>query len=268
MTDRAPSHERGLRLSWDPRDRNGFVIIDGDDLPGRIRVWQIELYMRPGSHTSFPDGVVRHTTTLLAADPDGQWLELRCDLEDGVVVEHKITASGDVVEFDATASNRSERASDVAWGAPCIIVDAFTGGDKFSYLSKCFVFLDGELRRLDTVEPWALNAIEMPGQVWCPAHVDRNDVEPHPLSDLVTNNGLIGCFSADEKLVMATAWQPYQNLFQGIIACLHSDFRIDGLEPNETKRLRGKIYVTAANIPSLLSRYENDFPEHFRSTAP
>ena len=267
MTENAPSPERSLQLSWEPRERNGFVIIDGDDMPGRIRVWQVELYMRPGSHTSFPEGVVRHTTTLVAADPNRQWLELRCELEDGVVVEHRIVAGRDVVDFDATASNRSHRPSDVAWGAPCIIVDAFTGGDKHSYLSKCFVFLDGELRRLP-VEPWAVDAVEMPGQVWCPAHVDRRDVEPHPLSDLVPSNGLIGCFSKDEKLVMATAWQPYQNLFQGIIACLHADFRIDGLEPDETKTLRGKIYVTAADIPALLRRYEQDFPEHFPSTAP
>ena len=65
---------------------------------------------------------------------------------------------------------------------------------------------------------------------------------------------------------MATAWQPYQNLFQGIIACLHSDFRIDGLQPAQTKRLRGKIYVTAADIPALLRRYEADFPEHSLAT--
>ena len=29
---------------------------------------------------------------------------------------------------------------------------------------------------------------------------------------------------------MATAWEPYQELFQGVIVCLHSDFRIGGLE--------------------------------------
>ena len=28
---------------------------------------------------------------------------------------------------------------------------------------------------------------------------------------------------------LATAWEPYQELFQGVIVCMHSDFRIGGL---------------------------------------
>jgi hypothetical protein len=50
-------------------------------------------------------------------------------------------------------------------------------------------------------------------------------------------------------------------LFQGVIVCLHSDFRIGGLKPGETKKIRGKIYVTAADVASLVKRYEQDFPE-------
>ena len=69
-----------------------------------------------------------------------------------------------------------------------------------------------------------------PGQVWCPEDVSRNDVNPRPLSSLVPSNGLIGCFSGDGKQLMATAWEPYQELFQGVIVCLHSDFRIGGTE--------------------------------------
>ena len=57
------------------------------------------------------------------------------------------------------------------------------------------------------------------------------------------SNGLIGCFSGDEKLIFATAWEPYQELFQGVARCLHSDFRIGGLAPGETKKIRGKIYL-------------------------
>ena len=261
MPERTTSAVPYLRLSWEQKDNNGYIVIDGDHLPGKITVWYVELYMGPGSHTSFPKGVVKHTTTLVAADPKSQWLKLRCDLDDGVIVEHKINARRDVVEFEVTASNHTPKPSDVAWGAPCIIVDAFTSKDKFSYLSKCFVFLDGKLTRLP-VEPWAVDAVETPGQVWCPVHVDRKDVEPHPLSELIPSNGLIGCFSEDEKLVVATAWQPYQNLFQGIITCLHSDFRINGLQPHETKRIHGKIYVTSAEIKALLRRYRSDFPEH------
>ena len=61
------------------------------------------------------------------------------------------------------------------------------------------------------------------------------------------SNGLTGCFSANEELVMAVAWQPYQEIFQGIFTCIHNDLRIGGLQPGQTKRIRGKI--------------ERDFPE-------
>ena len=61
---------------------------------------------------------------------------------------------------------------------------------------------------------------------------------------------------------MATAWEPYQELFQGVIVCLHSDFRIGGLKPGETKHIRGKIYLIDADVDALLKRYRSDFPEH------
>ena len=103
-----------------------------------------------------------------------------------------------------------------------------------------------------------------PGQVWCPVNVDRADVNPRPLSELVPSSGLIGCFSADDKQILATAWEPYQELFQGVITCLHSDFRIGGLKPGETKSIRGKLYLTGPDVDALVKRYEADFPEHTR----
>ncbi len=96
----------------------------------------------------------------------------------------------------------------------------------------------------------------MPGQVYAPKHVDRNDVNPRPLSKLVPSSGLCGVFSADEKMVFATAWEPFQELFQGVATCMHSDFRIGGLEPGEKKEIRGKIYVVPADIAAAKTRYE------------
>ena len=113
-------------------------------------------------------------------------------------------------------------------------------------------------------EKWSMKARYIPGQVWCPKGVGRDDVNPRPLSEIVPSNGLIGCYSADESMVMATAFEPYQELFQGVAHCVHSDFRIGGLKPGETKTIRGKIYFTSSDIPSLLKRYERDFPEHVR----
>ena len=63
-------------------------------------------------------------------------------------------------------------------------------------------------------------------------------------------------------MILASAWEPYQELFQGVIVCLHSDFRIGGLKAGETKKIRGKLYLVAANVDSLLKRYRKDFPEH------
>jgi hypothetical protein len=94
--------------------------------------------------------------------------------------------------------------------------------------------------------------------------VPRTDVNPRPLSEVVPSNGLIGCFSSDERMIFATAFEPYQELFQGVAVCLHADFRLGGLRPGETKNVRGKIYIVPNNVPALLKRYEADFPEHDR----
>ncbi|MAE64983.1 MAG: hypothetical protein CMJ18_12000 [Phycisphaeraceae bacterium] len=250
-----------MRLSWQPAERNGYVVIDCDHPSARVRVWYVELYMRPGSRTNYPGGVIPHTTRLVEAADDGSRLDLRCELEDGVVVVHRVTVGNDYVDFRSEAVNPTDRASDVAWGAPCVIVDDFTGRDRHDYLDKCFIFLNGSLTRLP-MTPWATEAVETPGQVWCPSHVDPADVESHPLSELVPSHGLIGCFSKDEQHLLAIAWQPYQDLFQGIIACLHADFRIDGLQPGERKKTRGRIYVMPADVSELVARYRVDFPEH------
>ena len=93
----------------------------------------------------------------------------------------------------------------------------------------------------------------------------RNDVNPRPLSTIVPSNGLIGCYSADGSMIMASAWEPYQELFQGVLVCLHSDFRIGGLKPGETKTIRGKIYLVKNDVPALVKRFEGDFPtQRFR----
>jgi hypothetical protein len=143
-------------------------------------------------------------------------------------------------------------------------VDAFAGRDRVTYLDKCFIFVGGKQQRMPTPH-WAREALYTPGQVWCPRNVDRNDVNPRPLSPDVPDNGLVGCYSADEKMIFAVAFEPYQELFQGIAACLHADFRIGGLKPGGTKTVRGKAYFVPADVPSLLKRYRNDFPEHFPS---
>ena len=250
----------GLRIDW----KDNYLTIRGPHLPGgQMKVHYLEAYCRPGStNRKWEQTVIGHKTRLVAADDGGRHLTLECTLSDGVVVRHEIRAGSDEVDFRLTATNPTDKPSDAAWAQPCIRVDAFTGRDKNTYLDKCFVFLDGKLSRMPTRD-WATKALYTPGQVWCPGGVSRDDVNPRPLSPNVPDNGLIGCYSADEKMIFAVAFEPYQELFQGVIACLHSDFRIGGLKPGETKNIRGKIYVMPADTEKLLARYKADFPEHF-----
>ena len=119
---------------------------------------------------------------------------------------------------------------------------------------------DDKLTRLPT-EPWAIEARYVPGQVYAPADVSRDDVNPRPLSERIPSSGLTGCFSANERTILAVAWRPYQEVFQGVITCMHSDFRIGGLRPGETKEIRGKLYIVPGDEAALLTRFAADFPE-------
>jgi len=241
-----------------------FVTIHGAHLPGKqVRVRYLEAFCRANStYTDWAKTQIAHKTELVSRGGDGQSLKLRSTLADGVVVTHEITAINDEVQFRLTAHNPTKTVSEAHWGQPCIRgVESFTGGGLKDYLRQCFIFLDGKLTRMPT-HPWAEKALCTPGQVYCPKHVDRRDVNPHPLSELVPSNGLIGCFSHDNQMILATAWEPYQDLFLGIVACLHADFHIGGLKPGETKNMRGKIYLLSSGVDELLRRYERDFPEH------
>jgi hypothetical protein len=251
-----PAH---LAMSWD----KNYLTIRGAEVPGgEVRIHYLEAYCRAGStdadwrmHT-----VIGHHAELVATPTDRE-IQLVDRLADGVVVRHRITATRDEVDFRLVAHNPTEKPSAAHWAQPCIRLDKFTGLGKETYIPQCFIFLDGQLTRLPT-QPWATEARYVPGQVYCPRHVDRNDVNPRPLSSLVPSNGLCGAFSGDNRWILATAWEPYQELFQGVATCMHSDFRIGGLQPGETKHIRGKIYIVPADVPALIRRYERDFPEH------
>jgi hypothetical protein len=257
-----PPSERNapkLTLSW----AGNFLTISGPRLPqGAVKVQYLEAYCRPGStDRDWRETVIPHRTELLSRSADGTVLKLRCTLTDGVRVDHEITAGEDEVTFQLSARNPTDKRSEVDWAQPCIRVASFTGRGQKDYVPLCFIFLDGKLTRLPT-QPWAQKARYTPGQVYCPAGVDRRDVNPRPLSTLVPSNGLIGCFSGDGKMLLASAWEPYQELFQGVAVCVHSDFRIGGLKPGESKKIRGKIYLMQADPDELLRRYARDFPEH------
>jgi hypothetical protein len=265
--DQESTARESLTLSYDPPH---WLVIHGDHIPNReIRINYIEAYCRAGSTDAdwVQHTVIPHRAELISLSNDRTTLRLRHTLADAVTVEHTITANVDEVDFRLTAHNPGSTRSEAHWAQPCVRLADFTGFDPLGrniddYLPKCFIFLDGKLTRLSEVRPWATEARYTPGQVWCPRDVPRTDVNPRPLSPLVPSNGLIGVFSGDEQQIFATAWEPYQELFQGIIRCVHSDFRLGGLHPGETKEIRGRIYIVPNDVPALLARYALDFPEH------
>ena len=247
-----------------------WLVIRGKYLPGgSIKINYLEAYCRAGStdadwgkHT-----VIAHRSVMLTRKPDGTQIELRDTLADGLVVHHLITAGTDEICFIWKAKNPTSKASEAHWAQPCVRLGTFTGfrneltGNLEDYLPKCFIFLDGKLTRMPTHD-WAKQARYTPGQVWKGPLAPATDVNPRPLSKLVPSHGLIGCFSADDKVIFAMAAEPYQELFQGVARCLHFDFRLGGLLPGEEKTVRGKIYLVKNDVPALVKRYENDFPEH------
>ena len=260
VTSAHASEDAPLTISW----KDDWLTIRGRAVgPAGIRVHYLEAYCRPGStNRKWDQTVIPHKARLLSAGEDGKHLTIEDTLADGVIVRHQIETGADEIKFDLIARNPTTRPSEAAWAQPCVRVGPFTGnfdraGDE--YLPKCFIFLDGKLTPMPTPH-WAREALYTPGQVWCPRTVSRDDVNPRPLSPDVPSNGLIGCFSADGKTIFATAWDPYQELFQGVASCLHSDFRIGGLKPGEEKHIRGKIYILPADVNALLARYRADFP--------
>jgi hypothetical protein len=249
------------------REQN-WLTIKGAHLPkGEIRINYLEAYCRAGSTDAdwMKHTYVGHTTEHLSTSADGKQMKLRCQVKDGLVVEHDIKAGDDEIIFDLTVHNPTGKVNEAHWAQPCVRLGDFAGTETDDpkcvdiKLSNSFIFLDGKLTRMPT-QPWATKARYVPGQVWCPKDVPRTDVNPRPLSTLVPSNGLIGCFSQDGKWIYAMAFEPYQELFQGVARCLHSDFRIGEVKPGETKKLRGRIYLMANDVEALVKRYEKDFP--------
>jgi hypothetical protein len=255
---------KNLGVSWE----KNYLTIRGAFPGEELKIHYLEAYCRPGStDRDWGQTVIPHKAEPLEANVPKGVIKLRDKLADGVVVEHTITAGPDEIDFRLVAHNPTDKPSEAHWAQPCIRVDKFTGTTNAdaralvpAYARKSFLFLDGKLTRLPT-EPWADKARYVPGQVYAPKNVDRNDVNPRPLSKLVPSSGLCGCFSADDKQIMAVAWEPYQEIFQGVIACIHSDFRLGGLAAGETKKIRGKLYIVPSDVETLVKRYEQDFPE-------
>ena len=256
------SETEKLTIKWE----KNYLMISGDFPGNEVNIHYLEAYCRPGStDRAWGETVIKHTAELVSVEQDGSVIKIRDTLEDGVIVDHVITADIDSIDFQITATNPTDRISQAHWAQPCIRLDKFTSaGTKDmreripSYAHQCFLYIDGKLTMLPT-KPWADKARYTYGQVYVPRGVDRNDVNPRPLSELVPSNFLCGCFSKDKKKIFACAFDPCQEIFQGVIACFHNDFRVGGLKAGEIKKIRGKIYIVDNDPVELLKRYNSDF---------
>lgn len=248
-----------LRLTWE----KDLLTITGEFPGRRIEVQYLEAYCRSGSSDRiWGETKLSHHTEKVSSSPDGKRIELRCRVQGGVEVTHRLTAGLGELAFDVEACNRGPGYVDVQWVQPCVHLGDFsgTGTDRTKYIRQSFIFVDGRRTFLPETR-WSTQARYTPGQVYVPAGIDRRDVNPRPQSPDVPSNGLIGCVSADGRWLFATAWEPCQELFQGVFTCLHSDFRIGGLNPGDVRRVRGKIYVMENDPDLLLARHRRSFQQ-------
>ncbi len=222
-----------------------------------LKIDCMEAYCRKGStHRRWEKTIIPQQNEVISKTP--YEIKVKTLLASGVEVMHRFAVVADEILFEATFTNLTEKRVDVEWMQPCIRVHDFTGLGQNEYIRKCFIFTDRGLTRLNKTNRTE-EAIYRGGQVYVPAGIDRNDVNPRPLSPDVPANKLIGCFSADEKALLATAWTDVQELFQGVIVCIHADPRIGGLGPHQTKKIWGKLYIIPNDIDDLLRRYRRDF---------
>lgn len=246
----------GLSLSW----TNNLLTISGQALPGgKLEVWYLEAFCRAGAaKQKWDQTVIPHKTVLVSATP--HQLRFLTMVQTGVEVNHEVRAGEDQVEFRFEFRNQGTNPAPIQWFQPaCIRVDHFTGSDQSNYTARSFVFTERGLTTLDQTRRTA-DALYHGGQVYVPAGINLEDANPRPICRDQPTNGLIGCFSADGKMLLATASDRTHELFEGVYVCLHSDPHVGELSPGETKTIHAKIYLLPNNVELLLKRYQKDFP--------
>lgn len=249
---------QALEVSW----TNNLLSISGTNLPGgKLEVWYLEAFCRSGAHgRDWRQTTLPHKTTLLTNEGN-RVLRFRTTVQPEIEVTHVVTSSHDELDIQFTMTNRGHGDVDVQWFQPaCIRVEKFTGCGQSNYIAKSFIFTERGLTTLDQTRRTE-EALYRGGQVFVMPGVQAEDANPRPLSHDRPANGLIGCFSADGKQLLATASDATHELFEGVYVCLHSDPRIGGLKAGETKAIRAKLYVLTNDVPGLLRRYRKDFPE-------
>ena len=250
-----PKERPPLSIAWE----KNMLTVSGPFPGGKIEVWYLEAFCRSGARDrQWKETTIPHTTEKISGD--ARVIKLLHKVQGGIEATSVITAGFGEVDFKIEAVNKGTEYIDAQWVQPCVRVGPFTGCDQKSYVPRSFIFLDGKRTFLDQARRTE-EAVYKGGQLYIPPGINRADCNPRPHSPDVPSNRLIGCVSANNEWLFATAWEPTQELFQGVIICLHNDFRLGGLKPGETKRARGKIYIQENDVDMLLARYGRDFPD-------
>lgn len=246
------------KLAW----TNNLLTVTAPSLPGgKIEIWYLEAFCRKGSTARDWAKTTRpHKTTLLATEENGRRLRFRTTVDPAVEMLHEVQAGQDEITITFRFKNHGSEDVDLEWFQPaCIRVNRFTGASQSNYIDKAFIFTSRGLTFLSKTQRTE-EALYRGGQVYVPKGIDLKDVNPRPICLDQPVNGLIGCFSADNKWLFATASDATHELFEGVYVCLHSDPHVGGLQAGEAKTFRSKIYLLENDVPALLKRYRADFP--------
>jgi len=244
-------------ISWS----NNLLTFADSRLPGgKLEIWYLEAFCRSGAHDrEWAKTTLPHKTTLIHAEPT--LLRFHTQVEPGLEVDHQVQSTTDGLDLRFELTNTGKAWVDLQWFEPaCIRVAAFTGCSQSNYTSRSFIFTPKGLTKLDQLRRTS-EARYLGGQVYLPGDVKQSDANPRPVCLDHPVNGLIGCFSADNRLLLATASDRTHELFEGVYVCLHSDPRVNGLAPQEKRQVRSKIYLLPNDPAELLARYQRDFPK-------
>ncbi len=248
--------DESLTLNW----TNKMLTVSGPALPGgKLEILYLEAFCRRGStQRDWRKTVLPHRTKMLAAEPGR--LRFHTTIEPEAVMLHEVRAGSNTIDFQFTLTNQGLQPLDLEWFQPaCIRVGRFTGLDQTNYISRSFIFTERGLTTLNRTQRRE-EGFYRGGQVYVPKGINLDDVNPRPICQDQPVNGLIGCFSADGKQLLATASSNTHELFEGVFVCLHSDPHVGGLAPGETKQIRAKIYLLRNDPEELLKLYHQDFP--------
>jgi hypothetical protein len=245
-----------LNLAW----TNNLLTVSGPTLPGaKLEIFYLEAFCRKGSTArQWGKTVLPHKTELISGEP--KHLRFRTSIEPNAVMIHDVRAVADGIRFQFALTNLGNARLDLEWFQPaCIRVDRFTGANQTNYTARSFIFTDRGLTTLDKTRRRE-DALYRGGQVYVPKGINLADVNPRPISQDNPVSGLIGCFSADGKQLLATASNSTHELFEGVYVCLHSDPHVGGLGPHESREITARIYFLPNDLDELSKRYKKDFP--------